>query len=473
MLVVGGEPSGAFAPLKSAELFDPATLAWTSAGSMVATGRTNGHTATLLPDGRVLVAAAPTPAWRRSASVEVFNPAGGGSWSTAGQMSEGRTGHTATLLNDGRVLVVSGQTPQVKTAGVELFDPAAAPAAAWSSAAALPILTGRERHTATLLPNGEVLVAGGYDGDDAADGPRRHLHARRRRLARRRAGDGVGACLAHRHPAPLRPGPGRRRGRQRRADRAVHRRDGWLERRRRHGRRPVGPSRDAPAERPGAGGRRQRRGRRRRPARSATTRPRNSWSDAGALALSVGAGTLTLLHDGSALATSATGGAARYTPATNSWTATGSLATPRASATATLLSNGLALVAGGVDANGVAVAAVELYDPATGAWRPGPSLIQARWGHTATLLPTGKVLVVGGWSAADSPIAGAELYDPLAERVESWPPPGGGPRQPHGDAAGGRPETTASGAAQPRSGRLLVVGGEAARRRRPHRRRVL
>jgi N-acetylneuraminic acid mutarotase len=78
-----------------------------------------------------------------------------------------------------------------------------------------------------------------------------------------------------------------------------------------------------------------------------------------------------------------------YDPATETWTPTGSLATARQAHTATLLANGKVLVAGG--ASDGMLASAELYDPATGTWTPTGSLNVGRWRHTATLLSDGRV----------------------------------------------------------------------------------
>ena len=108
VLVVGGFTTGLSA-LASAELFDPATGAFSPTGSM-ATGRAV-QIATLLQDGRVLVAGGASDTWDiHLASAEVYDP-GSGSFSATGPMAAQRIDYfdTATLLADGRVLVAGGQ----------------------------------------------------------------------------------------------------------------------------------------------------------------------------------------------------------------------------------------------------------------------------------------------------------------------------------------------------------------------------
>ena len=116
-----------------------------------------GHTATLLPDGRVLVVGggAEETAFEggpRSASAEVFDPKGG-HWAMISSMSDARMGFTATLLPDGRVLVAGGDGG---FAAAELLDPGTG---TWTATGSM--VEGRFGHTATLLDDGIVLVTGG------------------------------------------------------------------------------------------------------------------------------------------------------------------------------------------------------------------------------------------------------------------------------------------------------------------------
>ena len=149
-----------------AELYDPATGTWSVTGGLL-TDR-YGQTATLLQNGQVLVAGG----WVEEvistslASAELYDPVTG-TWSVTGNLNASRLLHTATLLPDGRVLIAAGYTDNwVPSNGgfaasptslnsAELYDPATG---TWSVTASLN--TRLSGHTATLLPNGKVLVAG-------------------------------------------------------------------------------------------------------------------------------------------------------------------------------------------------------------------------------------------------------------------------------------------------------------------------
>jgi MYXO-CTERM domain-containing protein len=137
-------------------VYDPASGSWTATGSLA--GQRYLHTATLLPSGKVLVVGGFGLAGRL-ASAELYDPANG-TWSATGSLATARYLHTATLLPSGKVLVTGGLdgTPQQNLlSSAELYDPASG---TWSATNALA--TARYNHSATLLPSGKVLVAGGY-----------------------------------------------------------------------------------------------------------------------------------------------------------------------------------------------------------------------------------------------------------------------------------------------------------------------
>ena len=241
-------------------------------------------------------------------------------WSAAGILVEGRNAHTATLLPSGKVLAAGGYNGYYLVSA-ELYDPATN---AWSAVGSLA--TARTFHTATLLPSGKVLAAGG-EGNGSV------------RLASAELYD----------PAT------------------------------------------------------------------------NAWSAAGSLATARYRHTATLLPSGMVLVAGGVsnigvlGSAELYDPATNAWSAAGSLATVRYGHTATLLPGGQVLVVGGYN-NSAVLASAELYDPATNTWSTAGSLATARGYYTATLLPSGQLLLAGGYDYSGR-LASAELYDPA---TDSW-----------------------------------------------------
>jgi N-acetylneuraminic acid mutarotase len=163
VLIAGGGNSNGL--IAGAELYDPATARWTPTGPLRAPRA--GHTATLLPNGKVLVAGGSEPDAKPQtdtfSSAELYDPATG-TWSPTGAMIERRAGHTATVLPSGEVLVAGGglQLVSTFTTTAELYDPATE---TWT--ATIPVIIGEQGQTATLLRSGKVLIAGGSNQADA------------------------------------------------------------------------------------------------------------------------------------------------------------------------------------------------------------------------------------------------------------------------------------------------------------------
>ncbi len=153
-------------PIRSAELYDSASGTWSATGRLVGSGHSGRaqHTATLLPNGEVLVAGGFNPAFINLKSAQLYDPVSG-TWTATGRLlGSGRAQHTATLLPEGKVLVAGGyNSAYINLKSAELYDPASE---TWTATGSL--ITARDFHTATLLPNGEVLVAGGNNGGNLA-----------------------------------------------------------------------------------------------------------------------------------------------------------------------------------------------------------------------------------------------------------------------------------------------------------------
>jgi N-acetylneuraminic acid mutarotase len=301
VLVAGGSGGGA-----SAELYDPDTGTWSSTGNMSVVR--NGHTATLLSNGQVLVAGG-LGVSSSLASAELYDPVAG-TWSTTGSMTIDRNFHSATLLTNGKVLVAGGENGYLLypylayLASAELYDP---DTGTWSTTSSMNVV--RSQHTATLLNNGQVLIAGGRNGTEE--------------------------YIPNLDNAELYD--------------------------------------------PFTG----------------------TWSTTGSMNVGRQSHTATLLKDGKVLVAGGTDGydwlasAELYNPSTGTWSTTGSMNVARFSNTATLLNNGKVLVAGGYVLPSP-LASAELFDPVAGTWSTTGSMTVGRHTHTATLLNDGKVLVEGG-----------------------------------------------------------------------------
>jgi hypothetical protein len=170
---------GGHLPTLGAEIYDPAKASWSRGGAPV-DNRLGSQSVTLLPDGSVAIIGGQTgtlqeeqPTTAPLASIEVWNPATS-SFLRAGALAVGRERHRAVLLRDGRILVVGGfgayegGSSETALSEAEIWDPATGQTSSAGTSA-----TGRGLHTATLLPDGLVLVAGGlsssHDGDPATD----------------------------------------------------------------------------------------------------------------------------------------------------------------------------------------------------------------------------------------------------------------------------------------------------------------
>ena len=329
------------------------------------------HTATRLESGKVLVVGGYGTSGMLGRA-ELYDPATE-TWSPAGNLTTPRYGHTATLLASGKVLVVGGYGNGGTLTSVEIYDPVNN---VWSSWGQVPWMSlARDFHSATLLSNGELLIAGGW-GYDPGTG---------REGALPYASTYVPSTNSWMFAGTLRE--------RRTAHDAVRMDSGEVL--------VVG----------GANGSTL--------ASSELYDPASrSWRSTAPMAIARSAPRIVKLGSGKVLATGGNGmgaavaGCEVFDPAKGEWSAGGSLSQPHTDHTATALPGGGVLVVGGIDgANAVAFAAAELYDPVANEWKPAGNLATGRHLHTATLLPSGKVLVVGGREFAVGLLSSAELFD--------------------------------------------------------------
>jgi len=153
VLALGGMDTS-YVRLASAELYDPATNTWAPAGSLSVPR--DGHGVVLLADGKVLAFGGGDMG--AEATSELYDPTTG-TWTPGGALSYGRSRPLAERLADGRVLMLGGWSQEV-----EVYDPATN---TWSLTS--PTLQRRQHSTSTLLPDGRVLAVGGMSGTGGSD----------------------------------------------------------------------------------------------------------------------------------------------------------------------------------------------------------------------------------------------------------------------------------------------------------------
>ena len=287
---------------------------------------------------------------------------GGGpdAWVPVGPMTTAREHFTATLLPGGKVLMAGGQTVTGGSlASAELYNPATRSFSATGS-----LRAARAYPAAALLPSGKVLVTGGLSSNFIPFASAELYNPATGTWADTAPMNAAGYALS---ATPLRNGSVLVAG--------------------------FGGTTPAEVYNPA----------------------KATWTNTGAPAVSEGGFvTATLLRSGQVLvAGGGTSAAELYNPATNAWTATGSMSTARLDAAAALLPDGDVLVTGGnAPGGGPALASAELYDPATGKWSTTGSMNDARYGATATALPDGTVLAAGGCSSCGNQpaLSSAEIF---------------------------------------------------------------
>ena len=352
------EESGS-APVRKAAPFVPGRF--TYSGTL--THERLNHTAVLLTDGRVMAFGGrgrATGNWNLFYydHVDIYDPTTG-EWTLSCCMTIGRLEPTATLLGNTKVLVVGGRSGSEAVAAAELYDPVAD---AFTAAGRMEL--PRELHAASPLPDGRVMVTGGYN-------------------------DLLGRLASTEIYDPATEGwsAGAEMAEPRSSHTATVLTDGKVLVA--GGGPPDGPFLDtAELYDPAA----------------------NAWSPAGSMTKGRALHTATLLKDGRMLVVGGRGkktSAELYDPSTDAWSSAGNTAEPHGEHQAVLLGDGRVLVMGGIGNRSSA----ELYDPTTNTWSLIGNMAESRYRFSATMLRDGRVLIAGG-QTKQGYSATSELYTP-------------------------------------------------------------
>jgi hypothetical protein len=375
----------------TAELFDPASQSFTALAPATMTSVRYEHTATLLVNGKVLIAGGNTGSSTGIAvsnTAELFDPTSGTFAAITAPMTSPRTSHTATLLANGKVLIAGGYNGGVNvvpgsfTNTAELFDPASD---IFASLLPNTMSSGRSLHTATLMTDGRVLIAGGYSGSAV--------------LSTAELFDSASGTFTSLSPNTMASPRG-------------------------HPSATLLPSGKVLI----AGGESN-------PGYLNTAELFDAASNSFTLLPNVMTSahvyhTATLLPNGkvligggyTALFQPPTNTAELFDPVSGTFASLPSMTSARIEHTATLLPSGKVLITGGTSGSAYLNTA-ELFDPNSGTFRSlSPTMTTERHGHTATLLANGKVLIAGGNAGAASlPTDTAEIFDPITETFASLP----------------------------------------------------